>query len=119
MGSEVKPCPGCRGTEFEIITTCHGRGRTDDYNVECRCGVAGPWKPNSVEAIAAWNALPRWDWRPASQPPEVPKGEPGIWVLGRIPNQPHGHQWYDAVGGFACVRMTHWMPLPPGPGGKT
>jgi hypothetical protein len=121
MTTAIRPCPACGG---ENVLCCYIRPRSANVQpcarMECRdCGVCGPMTSDSIgEPEAAWNSLPRWpDWKPAGEPPEVPEGNRGVWILG----------WFGAPTGMMVCRysrklgwdnevVTHWAPLPPAPG---
>ena len=53
MSEELQPCPYCGDAMPTVsrVGKCH--------TVECGCGMTGPYCDESIEAVAAWNALPR------------------------------------------------------------
>jgi hypothetical protein len=65
--------------------------------------------------------MPRWEWKPASEPPVVPEGEFCVAVLTRTEGRGDkvgsydGDEWHFSTGLPGRV-PGHWMPLPPGPG---
>lgn len=67
----IKPCPAC-GAEAYL------NADEDIYNVECvnrTCPLMMAGRNTAKQAIDAWNAFPRWDWHPISEPaPEDVRG---------------------------------------------
>ena len=62
-------CPFCQSTDV------HGLGTASQRLVQClSCFAAGPPGNSDAEAIAKWNAVPRWH--------DEPTG-PGLWVVSR------------------------------------
>lgn len=127
--SDLKPCPACGGKAIlEEITDY-------DFYVECEefdeCGFAGQLRGTSEKAIEAWNSLPRRErWRSVTEElPEVPKFS-SVQLITRDENDRVQTDRYSRPGGFASeafelgdtmappARVTHWQPLPPGPGGE-
>ena len=73
----IKPCPACESEASELTGGFYGTKR------HClSCGVSGPWGKSSIEADAAWNALPRRGDAPAWR--KEPPDREGWWWEGQL-----------------------------------
>lgn len=118
MSEPIRPCPAC-GSSDCIVDHRGARGVEFVACINLDCGMEGPMRETDDEAIDAWNALPRWpDWRPVSEPPEVPDGANYVTLIGWQPGRgvrPMA-QYHRTFGWNLASQITHWTPLPPGPG---
>jgi hypothetical protein len=60
--AEMKPCPNprCIATNSHPTVWCPDEDSVW-YQVLCVCGLTGPFAPSEDEAIAAWDALLRFE----------------------------------------------------------
>lgn len=112
----LRNCPNlsCSGTGIRGINADnHGNPPWTKYHVACStCGVRGPWQPSREEGDAAWNALPRAEWRDMEEAPRdgtpflIAKGngyDIAEWRGGKLLTNAYWHP--DA-------KVHGWMPLP-------
>ncbi len=120
--SDIVKCWWCSGT---AVACCHDEWSVGVWIGCDDCSAAGPHKPTTAEAIAAWNTGPATQWHdiatapqdrmvlvyavedPEKVPPECKGLEPLICTT----------KWHPDAGWCVCeVReATHWTELPKGP----
>lgn len=129
MSEQLKPCPFCGSKDTEVLDA------VGEYWARCRqCHANTAMGATVVEAVATWNrrAEPGWIAREKAMPPLPDDAEYGDAYM----TYPHFAvlHWVgnDIMSVAFCElaedretwipvrhKVTHWMPLPKPPGGKT
>lgn len=115
MGDPIKRCPNpaCGSSAIAIALS---------FSLYCiDCGTRGPRAGPWGTASDGWDALPRHDWRPASDPPDVPEGKWAVIVIAVSASGYVDRVLFYRLDDYSTPGwppsddpVTHWMPMPPG-----